>query len=30
MPASIMSIAAANLFTRNIYREYFRKEVSSG
>ena len=23
-PAAIMSIAAANLFTRNIYREYFR------
>jgi solute:Na+ symporter, SSS family len=30
VPASIMSIAAANLFTRNIYREYFRKEVGSG
>jgi solute:Na+ symporter, SSS family len=24
VPASIMSIAAANLFTRNIYREFFR------
>ena len=24
VPAAIMSIAAANLFTRNIYREYFR------
>ncbi len=24
VPASIMSIAAANLFTRNIYREYLR------
>jgi solute:Na+ symporter, SSS family len=24
VPASIMSIAAANLFTRNVYREYFR------
>lgn len=24
VPASIMSIAAANLFTRNIYREYIR------
>ena len=24
MPAAIMSIAAANLFTRNIYREYIR------
>src|SRR5258708_26692894 len=23
-PAAIMSISAANLFTRNIYREYFR------
>ena len=28
VPASIMSIAAANLFTRNIYREYFRPNVS--
>ena len=24
VPAAIMSIAAANLFTRNIYKEYFR------
>ena len=24
VPAAIMAIAAANLFTRNIYREYFR------
>lgn len=24
VPSAIMSIAAANLFTRNIYREYFR------
>jgi SSS family solute:Na+ symporter len=28
VPAAIMSIAAANLFTRNIYREYFRKEAT--
>jgi solute:Na+ symporter, SSS family len=28
VPAAIMSIACANLFTRNIYREYFRKECS--
>jgi SSS family solute:Na+ symporter len=28
VPASIMSIAAANLFTRNIYREYFRPDLS--
>lgn len=28
VPASIMSIAAANLFTRNIYREYFRPNIS--
>ncbi len=26
VPAAIMAIAAANLFTRNIYREYFMKE----
>jgi solute:Na+ symporter, SSS family len=26
VPAAIMSIACANLFTRNIYREYIRKE----
>ncbi|HEX8998040.1 MAG TPA: sodium:solute symporter [Ktedonobacterales bacterium] len=30
VPAAIMSIAAANLFTRNIYREYFRKNPSAG
>lgn len=29
VPAAIMSIAAANLFTRNIYREYIRKNASS-
>ncbi len=28
VPASIMSIAAANLFTRNIYREYLRPNAS--
>jgi SSS family solute:Na+ symporter len=28
VPAAIMSIAAANLFTRNIYREYFRRDCS--
>jgi SSS family solute:Na+ symporter len=28
VPASIMSIAAANLFTRNIYREYIRPNYS--
>src|SRR5919199_2344892 len=28
VPASIMSIAAANLFTRNIWREYFRPNLS--
>ncbi|HEX9036994.1 MAG TPA: sodium:solute symporter [Ktedonobacterales bacterium] len=28
VPASVMSIAAANLFTRNIYKEYFRKNAS--
>jgi SSS family solute:Na+ symporter len=28
VPAAIMSIAAANLFTRNIYKEYFRKNCS--
>ncbi len=30
VPASIMSIAAANLFTRNIYRPYIRPNYSSG
>ena len=28
VPAAIMSIAAANLFTRNIYKEYFRRGAS--
>ena len=28
VPASIMSIAAANLFTRNIYREYIQRDLS--
>jgi SSS family solute:Na+ symporter len=28
VPAAIMSIAAANLFTRNIYKEYLRPEAS--
>ena len=28
VPAAIMSIASANLFTRNIYREYFRRDCS--
>ena len=28
VPAAIMSIACANLFTRNIYREYFMKECA--
>jgi SSS family solute:Na+ symporter len=28
VPAAIMSIAAANLFTRNIYREYLNKEAT--
>jgi SSS family solute:Na+ symporter len=28
VPAAIMSIAAANLFTRNIYREFFRRNAS--
>jgi SSS family solute:Na+ symporter len=29
VPAAIMSIAAANLFTRSIYREFFRPHASS-
>ncbi|WP_372472249.1 monocarboxylate uptake permease MctP [Jidongwangia harbinensis] len=29
VPAAIMSIAAANLFTRDIYREYIRPNASS-
>jgi SSS family solute:Na+ symporter len=28
VPAAVMSIAAANLFTRNMYREYFRPNCS--
>ena len=28
VPAGIMSIAAANLFTRNIYRDFFRRAAS--
>ncbi|MGH7269921.1 MAG: monocarboxylate uptake permease MctP [Polyangiaceae bacterium] len=28
VPAAIMSIAAANLFTRNVYREYIRPECT--
>jgi SSS family solute:Na+ symporter len=28
VPAAIMSIAAANLFTRNIYREYFKPDAT--
>lgn len=29
VPAAIMSIAAANLFTRNVYREFLRPECSA-
>jgi SSS family solute:Na+ symporter len=29
VPAAVMSIAAANLFTRNVYKEYFSKEASN-
>jgi solute:Na+ symporter, SSS family len=28
VPAAIMSIAAANLFTRSVYREYFRPDAT--
>ncbi|MEV4311601.1 monocarboxylate uptake permease MctP [Actinocrispum sp. NPDC049592] len=28
VPAAIMSIAAANLWTRNIYKEFFRRDAS--
>ncbi|GII58033.1 solute:Na+ symporter, SSS family protein [Planotetraspora thailandica] len=28
VPAAIMSIAAANLFTRNIYREYIKRDAT--
>mgnify|MGYP001166109804 CR=1 FL=1 len=30
VPASVMSIAAANLFSRNIYKEFFRPHTPSG
>ncbi|SCF00272.1 solute:Na+ symporter, SSS family [Micromonospora purpureochromogenes] len=29
VPAAIMSIAAANLFTRNIYKEYLKRDASA-
>ncbi|GAA4334292.1 SSS family solute:Na+ symporter [Actinomadura luteofluorescens] len=29
VPAAIMSIAAANLFTRNIYKEYIRRDADA-
>jgi len=29
VPAAIMSIAAANLFTRNIYKEYLKKDATN-
>src|SRR3954452_11121770 len=29
VPAAIMSIAAANLFTRNIYKEYLKKDATA-
>ncbi|MFY1672413.1 monocarboxylate uptake permease MctP [Plantactinospora sp. WMMB334] len=29
VPAAIMSIAAANLFTRNIYKEYLRRDATA-
>ena len=28
VPSAVMSIAAANLFTRNIYKEYWRRDAS--
>ncbi len=28
VPASVMSIAAANLFTRNVYKQYLRRDAS--
>jgi solute:Na+ symporter, SSS family len=28
VPAAIMSIATANLFTRNVYKEYFRRDCT--
>ncbi|MCL4508979.1 MAG: sodium:solute symporter [Chloroflexi bacterium] len=30
VPSAVMSIAAANLFTRNIYKTYFRPNCSTG
>ncbi|WP_240519453.1 monocarboxylate uptake permease MctP [Amycolatopsis antarctica] len=30
VPAAIMSIAAANLWTRNIYKEYLKKDATPG
>ncbi|HEV2371549.1 MAG TPA: sodium:solute symporter [Streptosporangiaceae bacterium] len=30
VPASIMSIGAANLFTRNIYRVFFKRDATAG
>ncbi|MER6662997.1 sodium:solute symporter [Amycolatopsis japonica] len=30
VPAAIMSIAAANLWTRNIYKEYIKKDATPG
>ena len=30
VPAAIMSIAAANLFTRNIYRDFFKPDATPG
>jgi SSS family solute:Na+ symporter len=29
VPAAIMSIAAANLFTRNVYRDFFRRQAGA-
>ena len=29
VPAAIMSIAAANLFTRNIYKEYLKRDATA-
>ncbi|MBV9453153.1 MAG: sodium:solute symporter family protein [Rubrobacter sp.] len=29
VPASVMAIAASNLFTRNFYRQYIRQDISS-
>ena len=28
VPSAIMSIAAANLFTRNIYKEYIKQDAT--